>query len=387
MRWALVLMNEFAGGDAGGGGGGTAPAGSGAGSSSSSAGSGSSGGESRQAVPGASPANDPAGGAATASADAKAAAAKAAAKYKLKRDGKEFEHTGEELVKMLGDDYEHEFRGAGGEPLKLNRRELARAVQRSHGFEQKMRDLSGREKAFADDQSWAMEKGQEWTDDMGEKHFEFPNLLSFLETRLGVPNAEAWAMRLYSNALAKQNEIAQLEAKGERQKAWRLLQQMVKSQSDRKEARDKMLAKRAEEQKARQAHEEKLGRLYTDALKEAGLPTDKRALGVVRRIMQENAELGIKLSKQDAMDLARKEIYGTHRSFISSMPREQLLAFLGDDLRGLVRELETEALRGKKNEERREQRAEERATNGGAQNGKKGGGMTEAQLKAKHGWT
>jgi hypothetical protein len=258
--------------------------------------------------------------------------------------GRDFEGSQEDLLGMLSDDFEHEFTGPGGEPVKLNWAGVGRAVQMSHGALARMQQAKELQKQLEQQRVWAQENPD--------------NMAAYLETHLGVEDHEAWVIDRAKALYQRDQELEQMHQNAPSE-YHRRMKELAQARFERKQAWEKRQAEQQQAAKDRAAQTAEVRREVEGALKELGLPLSDTVLAHAGRIFREYRDADFQIEwpqlAQLTRDAHRKELRGS----IGGLGDDELLSVLGDGLRERLRKLEADAARGARNEARREQRAEQ----------------------------
>ena len=262
-----------------------------------------------------------------------------APKYKLRRGGRDQEMTGADLAKMLDDDYEHDFHGAGGKPLlqdgkpvKMRWRDIARAVQMHRGASDAMRQHNEARQRI------------EGIFDFGKKPENLPH---FLEEHLGVESFDDWILERAKEVVDQQDRLLEL-AKADPYRHQAELQKLAQARFQRKQqAKDRQT--QAEQQRREQAarwdqHWSTVG----SALGKVGLKLNERTRAIADQICKDYAEAKAELPYEQLAEFVRDAYHDEIFGYIDGHDDEKLLALLGNGRRERLRKAELEALKGKK---------------------------------------
>lgn len=263
----------------------------------------------------------------TPAADVKTEAA-TAAKYKFRRRGEEREMTGAELAALLDDDYEHEFRGPKGAPVKHKWSEIERAVQKAAGAENAIR--------AAQEERKALNQSREW----GKK-----NTLDYLQRYLGVEDPEAWALEIARKRFAQETEIhnlmfgnRELGIQPDPYRAQEMLREAEKAKLTRAQAWAQQEAEARANDERRMASNREINQKVAAELQKAGLKPTPHNMARAAQIHRENRELEIDLTFDQVAVELRKQL---RAELLASLDEEQdLLGLLGEKRRAKLRELE-----------------------------------------------
>lgn len=352
---------------------GAAPSGGSGGSSSTSAGGVSPGGvgESRQVAP---PTHDYSATDTGADSDAAEASEsgqpsepiEAKPKYKIRRGGTEAEYEVDQLVQMLGDDYEHEIPGVGGKPMKVRWADMVRHSQMGDGYMTKMREAAEMRKQIARE----YEAGKQ-------------DPVSFLESRLGIEDADRWAIERAGAAFKEEQRLFALREQNPSEFT-REMEKRALAKLERRQSVEKR-AKESAEREQQQAHarQAKINEVQ-GALKAQAVPVNELTTQLAGKILYEYAQAEHQLAPDQLAHLVRKQWDGMVRGFIGSLPDDQLLRYLGDDMRARLRSLEVGAARGAKKPAHVQQQAEPQRQQPAQQQSK---GMSDADFKRRFGLT
>lgn len=272
----------------------------------------------------------------------------AAPKYKVRRGDVEEEHDGETLARMQGDDWEHEFSGPGGRKFKLTRPDIAKNIALAQGAKARM------ERAVLDQRRVQQER------EAGKK-----DPISYLESVIGLEDAERWALETAQKRMEADAELDRLSTSQDprdRMRAEQMRQDRVRQQLQRRENIKRSLAEQeAKQQQAAQARE-RAGKELQDAFGKVGLPWSSHVRDIGQRILREYADGEIHLKPDELATEVRRTYLRERRAELDAMDAPAIFAFLGDGLRAKLRQFEIEAIKGAKKEQRAVEREEQRAT-------------------------
>lgn len=269
--------------------------------------------------------------------DAKAEAA-AIARYKALINGAEVEHDGPTLAKMLSDDFEHEIVGPGGKPQRLTRKEMERLVQQGMGFERKMNALTAREQRAAEELELARKDPKA--------------RMAYMMTRLGIEDPDQFIIEAYQQLDGKRRRITELYQQGKGAEAYELQQQLIQERMERKELLERTLGQREQQERQyKQAIEQHRGKVQ-QAFEKQGIPFSPETFEMAEKAGKHWADLGYEKKYEDIAAEVAKELRGQFHKRLRGIPREKLLAELPEDWRRTMRELEAEAAKVAKKEER-----------------------------------
>jgi hypothetical protein len=314
-------------------------------------------------------------------------------RYKYRRFGKEQEHAAEELAKMLDDDYEHEFHGAGGKPLlvngkpaKMKNAEIVRAVQMSSGAIDAMRRANESHERNEGLFKWASEDS-------------YKNLPHLLEERVGLDQYvskdsgftgyQGW---LYDQARALYNEEVQL-AELEKSDHPRFIAEIRRREAERLAAKQRREQTFQQRQQSQQQHKQAVAEWERNVgakLSEIGVPMNARTRAIAESIAREWGEAGRGMTPEQreaaGLNLTHDQLAGMvrdsyHEEIFGYIGGEQddekLLAKLPKRLRERLRNAELAALKGaKKQQAATTPKPANTNTNGAA----KRAGLTAAQI-------
>jgi hypothetical protein len=288
---------------------------------------------------------------------------------------------------MLSDEYEHEFPGPAGKPVRLKWDGIQRAVQQSHGWENKMREAKALHDKHGEEMKLARadipayiearlidrdsKDGPKSFDDIAAQHVAKMYRESEELRELSEPYVTGRDGKLYQNP--KYNPIA---AQGR-------MQEKARAALERQNALDGQMRSQQESQRAAQEQGDRNRKMVADALQGVGLKPNKYAMALAQEIYEEHAELGaiemLTLPNLAALTLKRlrENVIDEH---INGLDDDGLLGWLGDDRTKRIQEILVARAKGQKREERAAKKDEP------AQNGNGHKPMTEAELKRKHGW-
>ncbi len=260
------------------------------------------------------------------------------ARYKALVGGQEVEHDGPTLAKMLSDDYEHEFTGPGGKPWKGSRAEIERMVQKGLGYEVKNRALAEREQRFQQQLELARKDPKA--------------RLAFMMAHLGIEDPDDFVIERYKELDQQRQEHARLIAAGKGDEAFALSQRLAEERLERKKYLENVTGQRQQaQQQQQQAQQQHQGKVRA-ALEKLGVPFSRETFELAEQIHQKWAELDIpKTYAQIADEVAKQHRDGFHK-LLRGIPREKLLTELPNDWRRQLRELEADAAKAIKKDER-----------------------------------
>lgn len=257
-------------------------------------------------------------------------------KYKFRRRGEEREHEAEELAKMLDDEYEHEFRGPKGAPVKRKWTELERDVQKAAGAENAIRAAQEERKALTQSREW------------GRK-----NVADYLQRYLGVQDPEAWALDVARKRFEQETTINDLmmgnPAKGIQPDPYRA-QEMLRELERNKLTRAQTWAQ--QEAEARAAEEKRTASVrdiqskVAAELQKVGIKPTPHNMARAAAIHRENRELDIDLTFDQVAAELRKTLRAELLAALDEEP--DLIGLLGEKRRAKIRELEIAATKDAK---------------------------------------
>lgn len=272
------------------------------------------------------------------------------------------------LAERFSDDYEFEFKGPGGKPLKQRWPDIERAVQLHTGAERAMGRYNEQRRALEQ----RIERGR------ANNHEQ---LLDVVEEMFGLEDAMPWIEKVYVQHYQQQAQLAELAGKISQdptnpQLTWQYNQQLQAMAQARAQRQNKWRAEQqaqAEKQREAMAQGQRYDQDLRGHLKAAGVPVNDHTVARaywLKRKHQEQMGEDVPLEPRQIAARLRQEIDGEIRGQLSSMPAEKLLPFLGDKLRAVLREAELAATKAA----RKQQQAA--PTTSSAGNGTSGGKMS-----------
>lgn len=328
-------------------------------------------GESRQVSP---PAND------NGSAESKSSAprsgkpandngqSEAALKRKVRRMGEEAELDVDTAYKMLSDDFEHEFVGPGGKPMKARWADLVRAKQYEAGVEQRLKRAAEAEKrnlTFLDD---------------GRK-----NPIEFLEMHLGIDDAEEWAMQLARQRYDRDMQLQTLLQSKNPQDHLRFQQEMRQLERERLERRDRATKSQQEREMKAQREQQMRGerdRIMRQEFESLGVPFSRDTMELAETIYSRYRNADVMLQPRELAAEVQKQWRNDRRSWLGGLPLEQLAELMGDELRGKLRDYETTSVKEQRKEQRQQAREESPAPR---PQPRKDTGLSDRDFRRKYG--
>lgn len=260
----------------------------------------------------------------------------AVAKYKYRRRGEERELTGAELAQRYDDEYEHEFRGPKGAPVKKRWSEIERSVQKSEGAENAIRAAQEERKALGQSREW------------GKK-----NVADYLQRYLGVQDPEAWALDIARKRFEQETTINDLML-GNRERgiapdpyrAQEMLRELERNKLTRAQTWAQQEAEGRAAEEKRTANVRELNQRVANELQKVGIKPTPHNMARAAAIHRENRELEIDLT----FDQVAAELKKTLRAeLLASLDEEQdLIGLLGEKRRAKIRELEIAATKAAK---------------------------------------
>lgn len=235
-----------------------------------------------------------------------------------------------ELTKRFSDDYEYEFRGPKGAPVKARWADIERHVQRSSGAENAIR--------AAQEERKRMNESREW----GKK-----NPHGYLQRHLGIQDPEQWALDVARKRFEQETEIANLMANDPiaAQAKLREIERARLTQAqewEKQEAEARQASERAQQQ--RQANEQKMA----GELQRAGIKATRETMARAAAIIMDHRQLDIELTYDQVAVELKKQL---RAELLESFDGEKdWLALLGDKRRERLRQLEIEAVKKAKKE-------------------------------------
>jgi hypothetical protein len=268
----------------------------------------------------------------------------AAQKLKIKRFGKEVEYDADPvaLSKMLDDDYEHEFVGPGGKPVKHRNAEIARYVQMGEGSLAKMREYGEGLKSLQQEREWGKQ-----------------NIEAYLETRLGVEDARDFYLQRAREAYNDEQRLNQL-MKQDPGGYHREMQKRAREKFERGQQLEKHRAESAQREQQQSQMTQRRTAAIHQALKDHGVVANDVTSQMAQKILEENLSAGYKIQPAELATLTKKSFDSMVHSYLDSFEGESALGFLGNDRRAKFREWEIAAAKGKKKEETAAHREEDR---------------------------
>lgn len=254
------------------------------------------------------------------------------ARLKLKWLGREEEVDADELAKRFSDDYEYEFKGPGGKPMKARWPDIERHVQLSAGAKAAIQRAKEQQDQWRQQVEWG--KAPE-------------NRLAALEQMWGIEDAEEWAYEIAAQKVQREAELAQL-AQADPLQYHRRMQQMLNEKNAHRQRYGQQQQQRAQQEAQRRAEGERQEQAVKAELKAAGVAVTPHNVARAWYISRENRELGIELEPRQMAAILRKELDSEILGHLDSLPPEKLLAYLGDKRRGLLREAELAATKAAK---------------------------------------
>jgi hypothetical protein len=269
----------------------------------------------------------------------------AAERLKLKWLGREEEiDDPRKLAERFSDEYEYEFNGPGGKPMKAKWPEIERHVQMSAGAQERMKQANAMRQQQQALIAWAKEE-------------DFKNLPAALEVMFGVDDAYEIAERLahqrYQRA-SKQEQIAAhlaVEQDPTRRSALlseynRMLAEEQGLKQSRRKAWEEKWGSLQQQGQQSQADAEREHQEVTGQMKQAGIAVNAHTIARAAYIKRQHEhEFGVKLAPRQVAYELRKQLDQEVLAHIDSLPIDKQLAFLGDQRRAKLREAEVAAVK------------------------------------------
>lgn len=272
-----------------------------------------------------------------------AAATSTGPKFKVRRLGREQEFAAEELAKMLDDDYEHDFHGAGGKPLlqdgkpvKMRWRDIVRAVQMHKG---------------ATDAARQHNEARQRIESIFEQAKDPQHRPLFFEEHLGVEDYDKWVLEEADRVISQQEKLVELA----KTNPFMHQAELRRLEKERFERRQELKSQREQAQAKRQQSAQRMEQFWQrveGAFGKVGLKLNARTREIADRITAEFAEAKAGLSFEQLAEYVRDEWHEDLFGYLDGHDDEKLLGLLGNSRRERLRKAELEALKGKKREER-----------------------------------
>lgn len=286
-----------------------------------------------------------------------------AQKFKVKRGGKEAEYDADTLAKMVSDDYEDEFPGAGGKPMKLRREEVARRVQLSEGAMTKMREANEYKARLA-----------------AEREAGKANIPAYLENHLGVEDYHGHIMREANRFLQQERQLNALSQRTNVDgtpnpnynisEYHRQMELQARQKFERKQALEQARAQAEQRQVEQRGIAERRQNAIGGALREGKLPVNNVTMQIAESIVQEHIAADHELTAATLQSLTRQRFHELMHSYMDSLDEDGTRGFLGDDRRAKFREFEVRWSKAQKKEARAETAPVAPITKPNGQNGK-----------------
>lgn len=259
------------------------------------------------------------------------------AKHKIRRGGKDSEHTLEEILGMVGDDHQH--------TVTVNGKE------RGVGYEELVRMAQLGDAGYSNMQKAAKER-RELEAERGRAKEDIPG---FLMEHGGVEDYDTWIMQ-------QAEEIVMLErmASEDPMKFRMMSRERDKKQSDARRGREETASKAKDRKAGEDRYWQTLAQQAPEALTRVGLTDSREIRGRIADVIKKHRAVGYDMPIADAAATVAAEHKSGILSHLGGMSPEALLDYLGDDLRGVARKAEVESLR------KRETAAAKKTTEGGA---------------------
>ena len=344
-------MDGLGGGDAGGGSGADSGGAAPATETATSAGPSSSG-----RVVGETPDTGDGGGAER---KAEAAERKEAARlYKIKRGGEEREIDGDELAKRYSDDYEHEFTGPGGKPLKMKWDDVSRAVQLSTGAMTRVQRAAEAEKRLQEAREWGKQ-----------------NPGAYIESQLGIEDHEEWAMQIAQQKYEREQELVELQSSNPSE-ALRRITDGIAKRMERKQQLEQHRMQQETRQREQSQQTQQAQAKAAEAFQSAGVPWSSETRAIASEIFNQYRQADVNLREAEVAKLVKRELHNRRRAELSALPPEELHSLLGADVITKLRAFDVQQLKGAKAAEKA---AAPASSNGASRREEKQ--YTEAELR------
>lgn len=256
-------------------------------------------------------------------------------KYKLRVGEVEEELPGDELVKRLSDDYEHEIPGPGGKPWRGTRAEMVRMAQRGLGAEMKMREAAAIQKRLAD------------MDEAGKQ-----DVPAYLHERLGIEDPEEWIRQAARQLFQRDQRVMQLmqsQDANERWEGFRMQTELANAVAARKGALAKKLDADAAAQREQQQNVAARKAQAQEVFKAARVPFNAETEAIGQKIWTDHFEAtGLRMTDQEVAAAVKREYTRARRAELEALADEDVFPLLGDKLRERLRALELAAIKGAK---------------------------------------
>jgi hypothetical protein len=160
------------------------------------------------------------------------------------------------------------------------------------------------------------------------------------------------------------------------------VQRMERERLARRDRVQKSLADREQREAQEQHQRQERDRVMRQEFEAVGVPFGQDTFAMAQAIYQRYREADIRLQPNELAAEVRKQWRAERGKWMRSIPREDLLEYLGDDLRSWLREHEATTVKEQRRQERavvREERDERPAQRQPAK------GMTDVEFRRKYG--
>lgn len=251
-----------------------------------------------------------------------------AQKHKVRRMGQDVEMTLEELLDAASDNHPYE--------LDIGKDKDGNALKRALKLPELVRQARLGEAAMAKmEQAAELRKQVEEARSRGKQDVGW-----YMREHLGVEDPEDWAVKMATARLQRQRELHELLEQGNVVEYNKRVTQQERERVERERALEEQRRQQAEAQKAAQERAQAIDEAFPAALKAAGLPDNDVARYRVAAIMRRYHMAGHELSIEDGAAMAaqadKEEVLGR----LSQLDPDQLLEYLGKDLRKVLRQAE-----------------------------------------------
>ena len=254
----------------------------------------------------------------------------AARLYKVKRGGTEREIDGDELAKRYSDDYEHEFVGPGGKPIKKKWDDVSRAVQLSEGAAARATRAAQLEQRLAAER------------EAGKK-----NPRDYLRDYLGIDDPKKWVFEQAREDWKRNAEIEELLV-SDPQRAREMIQEDARLDAQRVTERERAAAQaRSDKERSDQATREATSQ-WERAFQGQGLTWTDETIGLARAIVAKYQQSDVVLPMAEVATLVKRELHTQRRKEFASMPIADLHALLGPEITAAWRAHDVAALKGER---------------------------------------
>lgn len=267
------------------------------------------------------------------------------------------------LAERFTDDYEWEFTGPGGKPVKKRWPDIERDVQLSSGAQERMKQANAMRQQQQALIAWAKEDG-------------FKNLPAALEHLFGVDDAfdiaEQLTFQRYQTRAQREAVAAQLAVNPDdprlRQEFERLLAAESQAKHFRRQSWSEKWGQHQGQGQQVAAESQRREQVTRGELKNVGVKETPHTLAraeYIRRTAER--EYGIQLEPRQVAHQLRKELDAEVLEHLDAMPVEKLLSYLGESRRAKLREAEVAATKAAQKAQRQAapaKRAEPSSSNG-----------------------